>query len=92
MSFFRSPPLHWDSESICLGIGNPAKTTEERPVKPITELDVAKGIQFQLADLDLNHPHAREACLGLMSSLERSLDLIRRAAADACLLGGVFRL
>ena len=52
-------------------------------MKPITQLDVAKGLQFQLADLDLNHPHAREACLGLMSSLERSLDLIRRAEEDA---------
>ena len=48
-------------------------------MEPITELDVAKGIQASLGELDLNHPHARETCLGLMSSLERSLDRIRRA-------------
>ena len=51
--------------------------------QPMTELDVAKGLQFQLAGLDLNHYHARQMALELMSQLERSLDTIRRAEEDA---------
>ena len=51
--------------------------------QPMTELDVAKGLQFQLAGLDLNHPHARQMALELMSQLERSLDTIRRAEEEA---------
>ena len=49
----------------------------------MTELLVAKGIQASIAGLDLDHPHAREACLGLVSSLERSLDRIKAAEWDA---------
>lgn len=44
---------------------------------PLTELDIAQGIQSQIAELDLSHPHAREACLGLLSRLERSLGHIK---------------
>ncbi len=43
------------------------------------ELEVAKGIQASIAGLDLDHPHAREMCLGLISALERSLDRIKAA-------------
>ena len=51
--------------------------------QPMTELDVAKGLQFQLAGLDLNHPHARQMCLELVSRLESSLGKIRNAEWDA---------
>jgi hypothetical protein len=44
---------------------------------PMTELDVAQSLQSQIAGLELGHPHAREYCLGLISSLERSLDRIK---------------
>ena len=50
---------------------------------PMTETLVAKGLQSQIAGLDLDHPHAREACLGLISALERSLDRIKSAEWDA---------
>ncbi len=52
-------------------------------VNPITELDVAKGIQASIGDIDLNDMHGREAVLGLMSALERSLDRIKAAEDEA---------
>lgn len=48
----------------------------------MTELDVAKGIQSSIASLDLDHPHAREACFGLISTLDRSLGRIKQAEWD----------
>ena len=52
-------------------------------MKPMTETLVAIGIQSSIAGLDLNHPHARQMALELMSQLERSLDTIRRAEEEA---------
>ena len=52
-------------------------------MNPMTEVEVAKGIQSSIAGLDLDHPHAREACRGLVSSLESSLWRIVNAEWDA---------
>ena len=49
----------------------------------MTELHILKGLQSALADLDLSHEHARECCMGLMSSIERSFDRIKKAEEDA---------
>jgi len=51
---------------------------------PMTELDIAQGIQSQIAELDLSHPHAREACMGLLSHLERSLGHIKGVEDEEC--------
>mgnify|MGYP000859527297 FL=1 len=52
-------------------------------METMSELLVAKGIQAAIAGLDLDHPHAREACRGLVSSLESSLWRIVNAEWDA---------
>lgn len=50
---------------------------------PMTELLVAQGIQNTISGIDLSDQMGREAMLGLISTLERSLDRIRKAEWDA---------
>jgi len=52
-------------------------------MNPMTELDVAKGIQGHIANIDLDDRMGREAMLGLISAMERSLDRIKAAEWDA---------
>ena len=48
-------------------------------MNPMTELDKLKGIQADIAGLDLTEKLARDMALTLISNMERSLDRIKSA-------------
>ena len=40
-------------------------------MSPMSELEVLRGMQANIAQLDLSHPHAVECCIGLAHLMER---------------------